>query len=162
MVLFGDKLYPMVKDGETNSEFQITKQLFLGEYQPNLTQGSRLALPKKYRDIFGKANTVVLSRGFEKCIFGYTKDDWEEESRKSTASSSSDRKSRMLKRYMFSGAYEVEFDSQGRMILPKQLMQYAGLESEDDVIIVGAGDHFEIWNQSSWNNLLSEIEQNIL
>jgi len=72
-----DLWWKMVRKGD---KWWIMK-MFLGEYQPNLTDGSRLALPKKLREqILG--DEVVLSRGFEKCIFVYDKQDWLNESQK--------------------------------------------------------------------------------
>jgi MraZ protein len=148
----------MVKNGEIE---EIKTTLFLGEYQPNITPGGRLALPKKIREVLNNS-TVVLSRGFENCIFGYTKKDWVKESEKVLTAPSSDKKARMLKRYMFSGAYELEFDSQGRTILPKTLMEYSKLKEDSEVILIGAGDHFEIWNKSLWEQSFENIEEQVL
>ncbi len=50
-------------------------RMFLGEYQPNITEGSRIALPKKLREQI-TGGEVILSRGFEKCVFVYDKEDW--------------------------------------------------------------------------------------
>lgn len=152
----------MVINGEKQVQDLTTNQLFLGEYQPNLTKGARLALPKKIREVFGKNNRIILSRGFEKCIFGFTLSAWENESRKSIENSSSDKRSRMLKRYMFSGAYEVEIDTQGRVVLPKSLLTYSSLLTEKESLLIGAGDHFEIWNKRDWDKMFSIIEGQVL
>ena len=157
----------MVNNGDKEN-FNIKKslsptfKLFLGEYQPNITGGGRLALPKKIREVIGDTNKIVLARGFEECIFGYTKSDWEEESRKTLISPISERKSRMLKRYMFSGAYELDYDLQGRVVIPKVLLDYGNLEKSSEVILVGAGDHFEIWNKHSWKQNFKNIESEVL
>lgn len=157
----------MVSNGENQNVNTLSstfeEELFLGEYQPNITSASRIALPKKIREVLSKSNkSVVLSRGFEKCIFGYSKGQWVQESKKTLTSPISDKKSRMLKRYMFSGAYELDFDGQGRIVLPKALLDYAELESDSEVILIGAGDHFEIWNKSVWEVALSNIENEII
>lgn len=133
-------------------------QLFLGEYQPNITEGSRLALPKKMRDQI-RGDEVILSRGFEKCIFLFDKDEWLKEFEKQSSNSITDLKSRNLKRYMFGLAQESSVDLQGRIVLPSNLKAYAGLEKK--VTILGAGDHIEIWDTDTWlqhlNNISAEI-----
>ncbi|HXK52706.1 division/cell wall cluster transcriptional repressor MraZ [Candidatus Nomurabacteria bacterium] len=133
-------------------------KMFLGEYQPNITEGSRLALPKKLRDqILG--DEVVLSRGFEQCVFIYDKNDWLEESQKQLSGSITEARTRDLKRYMYAGAAEAAIDSQGRIVLPSNLKVYAQLDKETTVI--GAGDHIEIWNTSIWEAYLENLSKNL-
>ena len=133
-------------------------KMFLGEYQPNLTDGSRLALPKKLREqILG--DEVVLSRGFEKCIFVYDKQDWINESQKQIDNPITDSKTRDLRRYMFAGATDSKLDSQGRIIVPSNLLSYAGLEKE--VTVIGAGDHIEIWNTNNWNEYFENVSNSL-
>lgn len=155
----------MVNNGEelkSNNNLSPVKQLFLGEYQPNVTRGSRIALPKKIREPLGKGKKVVLARGFEGCISGYSKDFWQIESGKALSEPGFSRKGRMLKRYMFSGAFELGFDSQGRVVLPKALMDYSQIKMSSEVVLIGAGDHFEIWNKQNWENNLKKIEGELL
>ncbi len=149
----------MVNSGE-NIKLEF-KQLFLGEYEPNLTKGNRLALPKKIREVLGSENTVILTRGFEGCIAGYTKNFWETESVKTLSSSVDDKRSRYLKRFLFSGAFEVEYDDQGRIIIPKNLSETAQLDA-NGVILIGAGDHFEIWNKENWKKSIESAEKELL
>ncbi len=128
--------------------------MFLGEYQPNITEGSRIALPKKLRDqIHG--DDVILSRGFEKCIFLYDKEDWMNEAQKQVENPISDIKTRDLKRYMFASASESAIDSQGRLVLPTTLKGYANIDKK--TAVVGAGDHIEIWDADAWLKHLEKI-----
>ncbi len=129
-------------------------RMFLGEYQPNITDGSRVALPKRLRDQI-RGEDVVVSRGFEKCIFVYDKEDWVTESKKQVENPISDVKTRDLKRYMFASALETTVDSQGRIVLPANLKGYAGIDKKTSVI--GAGDHIEIWDTESWKVHLDKI-----
>jgi MraZ protein len=129
-------------------------RMFLGEYQPNITEGSRIALPKKLRDqIHG--DEVVLSRGFEKCIFLYDKEDWIAEANKQIENPITDIKTRDLKRYMYAGAAETTVDGQGRLVLPVNLKDYAGIDKKATVI--GAGDHIEVWDTEAWFKHLDKI-----
>ena len=132
--------------------------MFLGEYQPNITEGSRIALPKKLRDQI-RGEDLILSRGFEKCIFVYDKEDWVSEAQKQVENPISDAKTRDLKRYMYASASESSIDSQGRMVLPNNLLAYAEITKETAVI--GAGDHIEIWNLANWNTKFEKISQEL-
>ena len=133
-------------------------KMFLGEYQPNLTDGSRLALPKKLREqILG--DEVVLSRGFEKCIFVYDKQDWLNESQKQIDNPITDARTRDLRRYMFAGATDSKLDSQGRIVIPTNLQGYASLNK--NVTVIGAGDHIEIWDTESWNQYFESVQNSL-
>ena len=134
------------------------EEMFLGEFRHSVDDRNRLALPKKIRiEISG--NTLVLARGFEKCILAYTRSDWERETAKELEAPISDSKGREIKRYLFSGAELVEIDKVGRVLLPQLLKEYAEIGSE--AVVIGAGDHFEIWNPRSWKNYLGEREKKI-
>ena len=129
-------------------------RMFLGEYQPNITEGSRIALPKKLREqIHG--DEIILSRGFEKCIFLYDKEDWTNEAKKQVESPISDLKTRDLKRYMFASAAESAIDSQGRIVLPASLKIYATIDKK--ACVIGAGDHIEIWDADTWYAHLEKV-----
>lgn len=132
--------------------------MFLGEYQPNITEGSRLALPKKLREQV-RGDELILSRGFEKCIFVYDKEDWVAEANKQVENPISDSKTRDLKRYMYAGAVESTIDTQGRVVLPNSLKEYADIDKKTAVI--GAGDHIEIWDLSNWKERLEKISQDM-
>lgn len=129
-------------------------RMFLGEYSPNITEGSRIALPKKLRHQIN-GDTVILSRGFEKCIFVYDKQDWVKEAQKQEESPISNKEMRDLKRYMYASAAEVDIDSQGRVVIPAALKKYAGISTK--AMVVGAGDHFEVWEVSAWKERLEQI-----
>ena len=77
--------------------------MFVGEYQIKFLGKGRIALPKKIRNLLS-GGRVVLTRGFENCIFGYEKKAWEEASRQQIETPITDGKSRAMRRYLFSGA----------------------------------------------------------
>lgn len=132
--------------------------MFLGEYNPNITEGSRIALPKKLREqILG--DQIVLSRGFEKCVLVYDKNDWVEKAQKQVDNLASGFKTSDLERYLYTSAAEAPVDNQGRVVIPASLKEYAGIEKETAVI--GVGDHIEIWNKKTWENQLEKISQDL-
>jgi len=131
-------------------------KMFLGEYQPNITDGSRISLPKKLREQI-EGDEVILSKGFERCIFIYDKEDWLVEAQKQVENPITDYKTRELKRYMFSGASETNIDSQGRIVIPGNLKDYAKIDKK--AVVIGAGDHIEIWDFDTWEDYSQRISQ---
>ncbi len=128
--------------------------MFLGEYITRFSGKGRVILPKKMREeILGKE--IVLTRGFERCIFGFDIRVWKKEAEKQLEISATEERARYLRRYLFSSSEPVELDSQGRIVIPSALLTFAKLF--DDVVIIGAGDHFEIWNKSNWGKHIKEI-----
>jgi MraZ protein len=130
-------------------------KLFLGEYDHALDDRGRVTLPKKIRKVLGR-DDVVLARGFDACIFGFDPESWEREATKQLESSVTDEKARAIRRYMFSGAEKVEADKLGRILVPALLKEYAKIDR--DVMVIGAGDHFEIWDTKTWKEYASALK----
>ncbi len=128
--------------------------VFLGEYQHTLDDRGRLSLPKKMRAELDSVE-VVLTRGFESCIFGYQKSTWIGEAQKQLDIPVFEEKGRNLRRYVFSAAVTAEIDKLGRILVPTNLKEYAQIK--DEVVVIGAGDHFEIWDSKKWKEYLQTI-----
>src|SRR3990172_8800636 len=122
-------------------------KLFLGEYDHALDERGRVTLPKKIRQELGERE-IVLSRGFDTCIFGFDRESWEKEATKQLEAPVTEEKARSIRRYMFAGAQKAEVDKLGRILLPALLKEYAGITGI--VKVIGAGDHFEIWDKEKW------------
>jgi len=130
-------------------------KLFLGEYEHSLDERGRITLPRKIRqEITG--TTIVIARGFDTCIFGYDLTQWEAESAKQLISPITDKEGRQIRRYLFSSAEKADIDKLGRIVLPTHLKEYADIGK--DVKVIGAGDHFEIWDPDGWNAYLPTME----
>ena len=123
-------------------------KLFLGEYEHALDDRGRITLPRKIRQELGSERELILARGFDTCIFGFDKSSWLREAGKHLETPVTDEKARNLRRYMFSGAQKETLDSLGRILLPAQLKDYASITR--NCIVIGAGDHFELWDASKW------------
>lgn len=131
---------------------KITKfGFFLGEYRHNLTERNRIALPKRIR-VEIEGFEVILARGFEKCIAGFDKVQWQKMAQEQVNIQFNDERGRLLRRQIFSSAMVTELDAQGRVVLPDALLNWAGLKGKvgEELLVIGAGDHFEIWNQENW------------
>ena len=129
--------------------------MLLGTYEPTLIGKNRLALPAKLRkEISG--DRLVLAIGFEKCILGFEEKKWEEATAVDLATALSDKQGRDLRRKMFSQAEVVELDSQGRIVVPESLT--SDRELKEEIVVIGAGDHFEIWNKKQWEDYRLQME----
>lgn len=130
--------------------------MFLGSYVPSFDINSRrIALPKKIRDYLATAE-IILSYGFEKCLFGFEPKTWEIEAKKQLELPLTDKRPRDIRRFIFSSATLVALDDQGRFVIPSTYLEYASLKKP---VIIGAGDHFEIWEETSWKRELGRLEQ---
>ena len=121
--------------------------VFFGEYQINFSGSGRLLLPKRVRELL-KGNTFILTKGFGNCLAGYDKDDWEKRASELLNPSLLQPTDMDNRRYIFSSLVYLEIDEQGRFVVPKNLLEYGQLK--DRVIIIGVGDHFEVWDEKKW------------
>lgn len=128
--------------------------MFIGEYQHNLDQKGRVAIPAKFRPQL--LNGAVVTRGLDSCLFVLAKDEWEKLSEKIAGTPLTQANSRAFARLMFSGAFAVELDSQGRILIPDYLREYAGLGKK--VVVAGVFNRLEIWDEKKWQEYKSRIE----
>lgn len=118
--------------------------MFLGEYSHTLDLKNRVTLPSKLRDEMG--GRAVLVKSIDKCVSVYNTAAWTAYTAKLDALPGTE--ARALKRFIYSSAFEAEFDSQGRILIPANLCQYAELEK--NIRVIGAGDHVELWSEDAW------------
>jgi len=130
--------------------------MFLGTYQTVFSGLNRVILPKKFRVELTEGK-VILTRGLDGCIWGFEKKGWEEQAQKQLAIPLTEKQGRDLRRYIFSEAEVAELDRQGRFVIPTRLLSFAGIK--DVVILVGAGDHFEIWDEKKWSEETRNFNQ---
>ena len=130
--------------------------MFIGEYNHNLDDKGRLAIPAKFRNILKKG--AVVTKGLDNCLFLYSKEKFEEMAKKFAALPISQAKARAFARHMLAGAMDLEFDNQGRITLPEYLRHFSALKKK--VIVAGLYDHLEIWDEVAWNKYKSESEKN--
>jgi len=129
--------------------------VFFGEYQLSFSAPGRVVLPKKLRELL-KGNVFVVTKGFDVCLAGYDKDDWEDRAKSLLGVSLLEKEQIEKRRFLFSSAVYLEIDDQGRFVIPRTLLLYAALSEK--VTILGVGDHFEIWNPEKWSKYLKEVQ----
>jgi len=118
--------------------------VFIGEFQVSFTGLGRIVLPKKIRELL-KGNSFIVTKGFDKCLAGL---DWEDRANELLQVSLLEQENLDKRRFVFSSASSLEIDEQGRFVIPKNLLEFAGLSKK--VVIIGVGDHFEFWDEEKW------------
>lgn len=130
--------------------------VFFGEYSVSFTGQGRLVLPKKIRELL-KGNTFVITKGFDTCLAGYDNQDWETRASSLMGVSLLDKDNIGKRRSLFASASYIEIDDQGRFVVPKSLLSL--VTKKNKAVIIGVGDHFEIWDEDKWNEYNKQIEQ---
>lgn len=126
--------------------------MFLGTFTPKLLTKGQLALPSKLRSGL-EGNRAILAIGFDKCIYGFSLPAWDKLVEQEMLKPILTEEGRRIRQQFFSQAEEVDLDGQGRFVIPEYLRAYAGIN--EDLTIIGAGDHFEIWDSGEWSKLKS-------
>ena len=129
--------------------------MFVGSYPLRLDEKGRLALPVRFREQV--ADGMVITKGQERCLYALTLERVAEVQRARAAAVSSDTaRGRALSRLGFGSMAELEPDKTGRVTLPANLREYAGLDR--DVVVVGVDTRFEIWDSATWDAYVEEQE----
>ncbi|MCF0154957.1 MAG: division/cell wall cluster transcriptional repressor MraZ [Veillonella sp.] len=131
--------------------------MFMGEYSHSIDAKGRLIIPAKIREQLGER--CIITQGLDQCLSVYDESKWETITTALNQKSSSHANIRMLKRFMLGKATEVEFDKQGRVLIPASLRAAADLDKE--TVIVGVGSHVEIWSADRWNTYIDEMAPNM-
>lgn len=129
--------------------------MFIGEYQHSVDPKKRLALPSKFRKELG--GKVVVTRGLDKCLFVYPLKTWRDLAEKLGTLPMGESGTRSFVRLMLAGATDADVDSQGRVLLPEYLKEYAGLER--NVTVAGLFNRLEIWDEEKWKAYRTKAEQ---
>jgi MraZ protein len=128
---------------------------FIGEYTCRLDEKGRLSLPSRLRAQFPESagNQLVVNRGFEKCLVLFTKESWLlETARLNDVDDFMSPEIRRFKRVFTNGANLVQIDGAQRILIPKKLLEYAGLET--DVVLNAFSNKVEIWSQENYDKEL--------
>jgi MraZ protein len=129
--------------------------LFLGTHTPRLDDKGRLALPAKFRsDLEGG---LVITKGQERCLFVFPMAEFSRITELLRAAPVTQRSVRDYSRVFFASASHEVPDGQGRITVPAQLRDYAGLAK--DCVVIGANSRVEVWDAAAWQSYLEGTEQ---
>jgi MraZ protein len=128
--------------------------VFRGVAQLNLDSKGRLAVPARHRDalLARCSGHLVLTADSDRCVLIYPLPDWEPIEQKLMALSSFNAQIRELQRRLVGYAEDVQMDASARILVSPALRSYAHLEK--NVVLVGQGNKFEVWNEDNWEQLM--------
>ena len=133
--------------------------MFLGRYEHSIDNKGRLTIPARFREQL--AEGAYITQGFDNNLVIMPPSYFEKMYLSINQTRMTDPDARLVKRFIFSNADQVEVDKAGRILIPQFLRSAAGLENAS--VIVGAGDYLEVWSPELWSRqqeLLENTEEN--
>ena len=128
--------------------------MLLGEHEHSLDDKNRLTLPARLREQLG--DRVVVTRGLDGCLYVYAARPWAQLAARVGTLDPLSREARTMQRYFFASGSEAELDKQGRIVIPANLLESAGIGRE--VTVAGVYDHLEIWDRAAWREQRQTVE----
>ena len=119
--------------------------MLMGKFTHNLDAKKRLFIPAKHREQLG--DTFIITRNVDKCLSVFSLEEWEKYTEKLDSLPST--QAREIARFIYSNATDVQPDAQGRVLIPAELLDYAGITKS--AVVIGCGRHAEIWAEEIWN-----------
>lgn len=129
--------------------------MFLGSFKTYFSGKNRLILPKRFRKELGVEDKFYIFLGKNGEIWGFDTRNWLKLTGNILELPLSSEEGRLKRLEFFPKTEECELDSQGRFVLPQEFME--NLNFEKEVYILGAGDHFEIWDVGLWKESYARI-----
>ncbi len=128
-----------------------------GEYQCKLDAKGRLIIPAALKKQLPEqsGNVFFINRGFEKCCVIYPKQEWDAIATEINKLSDYIKKEREFKRYFLRGASMLEMDNANRILVPKNMLEYAGVE-QADIVLLAYGNKIELWSKAGYEKMLNE------
>lgn len=134
--------------------------MFRGSSFHSIDPKGRIIIPARFRDVI-KASGVdgIMITRMDNCLFAYTHDQWSKLEQKILHLPEKSEPMRRFQRLFIGAAHDCKCDSQGRVLIPPFLKQYAGLEKE--VVLVGVPGRFEIWSREKWDRENELLEKDL-
>ena len=128
----------------------------VGTVNVRMDQKNRFRLPTIYRQNFGKS--IFITIGFEKSVEIWDAKMYNKMHQIIVNKPSYDAKWRKYKRLFMANAFELSISDTGRVLLPQIIVDY--LDNTKDLVLIGVGNHLELWNKNTWNNYNKELQKN--
>ncbi len=133
--------------------------MLMNSFAHSVDAKGRVFIPAKWRDDLG--DTVIITRdmmgkGDSRCLYGMPLSLWNEIIERFRKTPVTDVRAQNAMRMMFANASDCELDKQGRILLPAQLREYAGIEGE--AMLIGMANRIEIWSAEQWQKCCLESE----
>jgi MraZ protein len=129
---------------------------FIGEYECKVDPKGRVMLPAGLKKQISPAaqEKFVLNRGFEKHLNLYPMDEWQRINAEVNKLNLFVAKNREFLRRFNNGATELELDNTSRFLIPKKMMEYAGIEK--DIVLFAYSNRIEVWSKQDYDKLMAE------
>ena len=131
--------------------------MFLGSFKTYFSGKNRLILPKRFRKELGNEDKFYILLGENGEIWGFDSGNWLKLTETILESPLSTEEGRIKRLRLFPRAEECSLDSQGRFILPQEFMERLNFRKE--ALILGAGDHFEVWDLNLWKKHQEQLSK---
>ncbi len=139
------------QDSRQKSETRVVlTNVFRGATKVSLDAKGRMAIPTRYRERLAARcdGACVVTVDKDHCLLVYPLPDWEELERKLVRLPSMHKVARRIVRIMVGYATEVDMDASGRILLSRELRDFAGIEKQ--AVLIGQGNKFELWDEATW------------
>jgi len=136
--------------------------VFRGFSTLSIDSKGRLAVPSRYRDrlqSIAEGTLVLTLNPLDRCLWLYPVPEWELIESKLADLSDFDKQGRRAKQMMRGYAADCQMDGQGRILIQQELREYAGLVKQ--VVILGQGNKFELWDEQAWNQQRDQWLQDV-
>jgi MraZ protein len=130
--------------------------MIAGEYSTKIGEKKRVAIPKKFRDELG--SELIITRGYEQSLVLVNKQMWNKIAGNVLDGSFINKSIRETTRFLVGSATEVLPDSQGRVVIPSGLFDYAQLK--DEIVFVGLINWVEVWDKTVWESKVKYLSEN--
>ncbi len=127
----------------------------MGTFEHTIDAKGRMAFPTKLRERLGLSFIVTI--GPENCLYVYSEEEWENFTEK--IKTLTGEKARAAKLFIIK-ACTVEPDKQGRILIPQNLREYAGLDH--DVTVLGVINRAEIWDTAHFSEVSGAVTEEML
>ncbi|MDR3707214.1 MAG: division/cell wall cluster transcriptional repressor MraZ [Capsulimonadaceae bacterium] len=135
--------------------------MYWGGFEHTVDDKGRVIIPSKFRPQLGEK--FIITKGLDHCLFVLTEEDFRTFfDEKFKAQPFLDKNSIMLQRFFCAEAIDANLDNQGRVALSPHLRDWAMIETQSDVSIVGMTNHVEIWNKKRWSEFVRGISEESL
>jgi MraZ protein len=128
---------------------------FTGTYYYTLDPKGRIIIPSPLREVlfakYGSSKIYITNASFDKCLHIYPEAEWSLLEEKVKGKPMTDKALQYFMRRVFSAAVRCEMDKNGRVMVPYELRQNAGIEN--DIVIVGLMDRLELWDKQRWDDV---------
>jgi len=126
----------------------ITTMAFRGRAEYSIDAKGRVAIPAKMRAAMGAEaeGKFIAIYGIDRGILLYPKDVWAKKEAELETLNQYRSENREAIRRLFMNMEDAELDGQGRVALPKYVLEAAGLGPSTTALILGAYDKIELWN----------------